>query len=163
VIGPEQNARPSGTALEHIAERVEEELERLRELRPALDARISRASDILVGHLSSRRACILKVRIGADRKPRVLVASRSPGAGGAIYVVDPTDWSCSCPDYHRRGGGVCKHAIAVYALWRAGRRLGGCGACHRGIVYLTVEEGGQERTEPVPCKRCSPRSQGERS
>ena len=121
-MGPERNVRTSGTALEQIAERVEEELERLRELRPALDVRIDRASSILVSHLSSRRARILKVRIGADRKPRVLVASSSPDSGGAIYVVNPTDWCCSCPDYHRRGGaGVCKHAIAVYVLWRAGR------------------------------------------
>lgn len=160
-MGPEQNAHASGTSLEQIAERVEEELERLKELRPALDARIDRASTILVGHLASRRACILRVRIGADRKPRILVASRSPGAGGAIYVVDPTVWSCSCPDYHRRGGeGVCKHAIAAYVLWRAGRRPGGCGACQGGTAHSTVDEDGHER--PVPCERCARQSPGER-
>jgi hypothetical protein len=157
MMGPERNARASGTSLERIAGRVEEELERLRELRPALDARIGRASTILVGHLSSRGARILKVRIGADRRPRVLVASTSPRAGGAIYVVDPTDWSCSCPDYNRRGGeGVCKHAIAAYVLWRAGRRRGYCVACREG----TVGEDGHDR--PVPCERCARQSRGER-
>jgi SWIM zinc finger len=156
VIGPEQNAPASSTALEQIAERVEEELERLRELRPALDARIDRASTILVGHLASRKAAILKVRIGADRKPRVLVASTSPSAGGAIYLVDPAKWSCSCPDFHRRDGeGVCKHAIAVYVLWRAGRPSADCGACQEG----TADEDGHGR--PAPCERCARQSRGE--
>ncbi len=157
MMGPERNARASSTSLEQIAQRVEEELERLRELRPALDARIDRASSILVGHLASRRARILKVRIGADRRPRVLVTSTSPGSAGAIYVVDPTDWSCSCPDYHRRGGeGVCKHGIAAYVLWRAARHPAGCGACQGG----TVGEDGHGR--PVPCERCPRQSRGER-
>jgi hypothetical protein len=156
--GPEHDARASSTSLELIAGRVEEELERLRELRPALDARIGRASNILVSHLSSRRARILRVRVGADRRPRVLVASTSPGAGGAIYIVSPTDgWSCSCPDFHRRGGeGVCKHAIAAYVLWRAGKRRAGCDACQGGIV----DEVGHGRS--VPCESCARQDRGER-
>jgi hypothetical protein len=154
------NAR-AASSTDRIAEAVEAEIERLKELRPALGARIDRAASILVGHLSSRKARILVVRIGGEGRPRVLVASRSPGAGGAVYVVDPADWSCSCPDYHRRGGeGVCKHAIAVYVLWRAGRRPRDCGACHGETVHSTVEESDQELTEPVPRERCG-RSQEE--
>lgn len=140
--------------LDCIAESVEREIERLKELRPTLEARIDRAASILVLQLSSRRDhSPMRVRVGADKRPRVLVASST--AGGAVYVVDPTDWSCTCPDYHRRGGeGVCKHAVATFLLWRVGKHPRGCPACHGGTVYLTHEEGGQERTEPMPCRRC---------
>ncbi len=103
-----------------IAERIEQELDRLRRFadaaRPALATRIDRAGDILVTHLSCRRSNVIRVRVGADG-PRFLVS----GSGGAVYVVDPASWECSCPDAHRRGKG-CKHALACWALWRASAR-----------------------------------------
>ncbi len=105
-----------------IAERIEQELDRLRRFadaaRPALATRIDRAGDILVTHLSCRRSNVIRVRVGADG-PRFLVSSAS--SGGAVYVVDPASWSCSCPDHHRRGA-VCKHALACWALGRASAR-----------------------------------------
>ncbi len=100
-----------------IAERIEQELDRVRAARPALSSRIDRAGDILVTHLSCRRSNVIRVRVGLDG-PRFLVS----GSGGAVYVVDPTSWSCSCPDHHRRGKG-CKHALACWALGRASARL----------------------------------------
>jgi hypothetical protein len=104
--------------LEHIAERAEREISRLRDMRPALSARIDRAATILVMQLSSpRRAKAMRVRVGADG-PRFLVASGSASSAGAVYVVDPHTWSCTCPDHHRRNGSACKHAIACYVLWR---------------------------------------------
>ena len=99
-----------------IAERVERELERLRAARPALAERVSRAENILVTHLSCRRQRVIRVRVREGR-PRFLVS----GSAGAVYVVDPASWSCSCPDHHRRGKG-CKHALACWALWRASAR-----------------------------------------
>ncbi len=101
-----------------IAERIEQELDRLRAARPALAARIDRAGNILVTHLSCRRSNVIRVRVGAD-SPRFLVSSAS--SKGAVYVVDPANWSCSCPDHHRRGA-VCKHALACWALGRASAR-----------------------------------------
>ena len=104
----------AGERLETIAERVERELDRLRERRPHLAPRISRAENILVTHLSCRRQRVIRVRVGRDDRARFLVS----GSEGAVYVVDPASWSCTCPDHHRRGI-VCKHSIACWALWRA--------------------------------------------
>ncbi|MDP8950676.1 MAG: SWIM zinc finger family protein [Actinomycetota bacterium] len=107
-------AHPSTpTTIERIAAAVEAELMRLRAARPALASRISRAEGILITHLSCRRQRVIRVRVAGGR-PRFLVS----GSGGAVYVVDPGDWSCTCPDHHRRGGG-CKHSIACWALWRS--------------------------------------------
>nr|MDP9479673.1 SWIM zinc finger family protein [Actinomycetota bacterium] len=83
--------------------------------------------------------------------------------------------TCDCPDHARRGSN-CKHLLAVGIL-KASRRSGvrevrtlrvvagdpfayagkrgGCPSCFAGYVTLTVEEDGQERDEPVPCRRCS--------
>jgi hypothetical protein len=109
------------SSLESIAERAEEEISRLRQIRPALSARTDRAASILVMHLSSPRSSkTMRVRVGAGG-PRFLVASGSASSAGAVYVVDPHTWSCTCPDYHRRNGGACKHAIAAYVLWRCAR------------------------------------------
>ncbi len=101
-----------------IAERIEQELDRLRAARPALASRIDRAGNILVTHLSCRRQRVIRVRVGVDG-PRFLISSTS--SKGAVYVVDPANWSCSCPDAHRRGKG-CKHALACWALGRASAR-----------------------------------------
>ena len=139
--------------VETIVERVERELARVRAARPALASRVSRAENILVTHLSCRRQHLIRVRANADGA-RFLVS----GSGGAVYVVNPGDWSCSCPDHHRRGAG-CKHSIACWALWRASARpvlpaftvvttdaaavaegsgpyeLRGCPGCLDGLVY----------------------------
>jgi hypothetical protein len=143
-----------------IAEAIEKEIEHLRRLRPHLEARLDRACGILVVHLATPKARILKVRVGADRRPRVLVSSTN---GGGVYVVDPRSWSCTCPDWHRRDGtSPCKHALAAFILWRAGRRREekGCERCYRGWVYLGEQvvdrESGEvvEAYNPVPCRHC---------
>ncbi len=94
------------------AEAVEQVLERLKAARPHLVERIARAENILVTHLSCRRQRVLRVRV-CDGRARFLVS----GSKGAVYVVDPTTWSCSCPDHHRRGAG-CKFSVA--AAWETG-------------------------------------------
>ncbi|MDP9475552.1 MAG: SWIM zinc finger domain-containing protein [Actinomycetota bacterium] len=98
-----------------VAERIEAEIDRLRKKRPALADRIDRAANLLVTHLSCRRQGVIRVRV-RQGCPRLLVS----GSEGAVYVVDPADWSCTCPDFHRRGKG-CKHGLAAYVLARASR------------------------------------------
>ncbi len=151
----------ASTSLEWTAERVEVEIARLREMRPALSARIDRAATILVNQLSlSSRTRPVRVRVAADGRARFLVSSAN--LRGAVYTVSPTDWSCTCPDYHRRGGEACKHAIACYVLWRLSSRPAspGCAVCVGGWVYLgePVEDaanGGEpERVHAVRCTRC---------
>ena len=102
------------SVVETIAERVERELARVRAARPALSSRVSRAEGIIVTHLSCRRQRVIRVRV-RDGRPRFLVS----GSEGAVYVVDPTSWSCTCPDAHRHGKG-CKHALACWAMSRVG-------------------------------------------
>ncbi len=82
--------------------------------RPALASRCDRAASIVVTHLSCRRARLIRVRVSEGGRPRFLVN----GSEGAVYVVDPGRWECTCPDHHRHGKG-CKHALAAWALWRA--------------------------------------------
>lgn len=113
-----------------IAERVEEELARLREARPHLIGRIDRAATIVVVHLSSasrNRPIRCRVRRGGHRV--MLVSSLS--SGGVTYEVDTTSWSCSCPDARRRGG-ACKHSLAGWVLYRAS------------LAVEDYEEGGQD-------------------
>ena len=100
-------------ATDAIAERVEQELARLRAALPHLAPRISRAENILVTHLSCRRQRVIRVRTSGGR-----ARFRVSGSKGAVYVVDPRSWECSCPDHHRRGA-ACKHSIACWALRRA--------------------------------------------
>ncbi len=104
------------SVLDTIAESVERELSRVAAQRPGLASRVERAGHIVVTHLSCRRQRVIRVRVREGRA-RFLVS----GSGGAVYVVDPGNWSCSCPDHHRRGAG-CKHSIACWALWRASAR-----------------------------------------
>ncbi len=101
------------SVVETIADRIEQELARVRAKRPELASRISRAENIVATHLSCRRARVIRVRV-RDGRPRFLVN----GSEGAVYVVDQASWSCTCPDHHRHGKG-CKHALAAWALWRA--------------------------------------------
>jgi hypothetical protein len=107
-------AHTAAQPLETIAEAIEQELARLRAARPGLASRISRAAHILTTHLSCKRARTIKVRISRDGKQYFLV---NGSTGGSVYVVDPSSWSCSCPDAHRHGRG-CKHALACYVLKR---------------------------------------------
>ncbi|PLS85065.1 MAG: hypothetical protein CYG60_14575 [Actinobacteria bacterium] len=127
---------------DELARRIEAEIERLRAKRPALGERLNRAANLLVTHLSCRRQGVIRVRVRQGR-PRLLVS----GSGGAVYVVDPADWSCSCPDAHRRGKG-CKHSLACYVLVRTSRpapKLPACTACgdrfpHGELVEVTHED-----------------------
>ncbi len=100
------------TVAQSIAESIERELDRVKAARPGLVSRVERAENIIVTHLSCRRANMVRVRV-TGKGARFLVS----GSKGAVYVVDPASWSCSCPDAHRRGAG-CKHSIACWALWR---------------------------------------------
>ncbi len=151
------------TPIERTAARIEAELERLHATRPGLALRISRAGALLVTHLSCGRQRVIRVRV-RDGRPRFLVS----GSGGAVYVVDAADWSCTCPDHHRRGAG-CKHALACWALWRASARpalpgglehvVGGivgralpalhrsCDACGNRFFGSDLVEVGQEQAE----------------
>ncbi len=101
------------SVVETIAGRVEQELARVPAARPSLASRISRAEGILVTHLSCRRQRVIRVRVSGGHA-RFLVASQ--GSKGAVYVVDPASWECSCPDHHRGGGG-CTPSWACWALW----------------------------------------------
>jgi hypothetical protein len=88
------------SVVETIAGRVERELARVRASRPALASRVSRAENILVTHLSCRRQCVIRVRANAVHGARFLVS----GSKGAVYVVNPGDWSCA-PAPTTTGGG----------------------------------------------------------
>lgn len=104
------------TSVVDVAAAVEAEFDRLKIARPALLSRIRRAENILVTHLSCPEAGVIRPRIRGGE----LVAYLVKGSGGAVYRVESGTFSCSCPDYHRRGKG-CKHGIACYALGRAFR------------------------------------------
>ncbi len=133
------------SVVETIAGRVEQELARVRAARPSLASRISRAEGILVTHLSCRRQRVIRVRV-RDGRPRFLVC----GSAGAVYVVDPETWGCSCPDHHRRGKG-CKHALSCWALWRASARPAVAG----GLEHVGEIVG---RAIPLrPCASCGDR------
>ncbi len=97
-----------------LADAVEETLARLRAARPHLEGRLDRAATIVVVHLSSAaRTRPIRCRIRKNGKRVFLVTSLS--AGGAVYEVDAQDYSCSCPDFHRRDA-ACKHGIAAWIL-----------------------------------------------
>ena len=146
-------ARPTATkeatvdttsVVETVAGRIEQELARVRAARPALASRISRAENIVVMHLSCRRQRTIRVRV-RDGRPRFLVS----GSAGAVYVVNPGDWSCTCPDHHRRGAG-CKHAVACWALWRASARpasLRPCASCGGAVPAPELVEVGPQEAE----------------
>ena len=113
-------ARP--TTLDLMAERIEHEVARLKAARPELEGRIDRAVTILVVHLSSPPSSRpLRCRVRHDGRAVLLVSSLSGEARGAVYLVDPDTWECSCPDFHRGSRGVCKHGLSGYLLWKAGR------------------------------------------
>jgi SWIM zinc finger len=93
-----------------VLDAVEDQIARLRRARPHLEKRISKAEHILTMHFAMPGRHIIRARVRGEHVHYLV-----RGSGGAVYTVDPHDWSCSCPDYHRRGG-VCKHALACWAL-----------------------------------------------
>jgi hypothetical protein len=142
-----------------IVEIVERELERLRKLRPSLEARIDRASGILLLQLASPpRTRPVRVRVRGG-EARFLVPSSS--VGGEQYSVNPEAWSCDCPDFRRRGA-ACKHVLASYVLRRAAHAPSkGCQVCFEGWVHIGEDvvdaETGEVNTfhNPVRCRRCA--------
>ena len=164
-----QPAPTPPTLREDIVARIDEEIKRLREKRPHLEAKINRAEHIITAHLAGRpRMQIVRARLSAAGRCRFLVSSLT--SSGAVYTVHPGDWSCSCPDHHRTSVG-CKHALACWVLWRLAqpsRSAGtvtqqedvGCDVCSGGIVYVRQEfvnrKTGEvkERKVAIPCKRC---------
>src|SRR5215210_1098373 len=104
-----QPAPTPPTPRKEIAECIEVEIERLREKRPHLDAKIKRAEHIITAHLAGRpRTQIVRARLNSAGRCRFLV--RSLTSSGAVYTVYPGAWSCSCPAYHRTSV-ICKHSI----------------------------------------------------
>lgn len=144
---------------DELAALVEREIERIREARPHLSSRLDRAAALLVAQLSlSPQTRPVRVRIGAGGTRRFLV--RSTSSRGVVYSVDPTTYSCTCPDARRRGIG-CKHGLCCFILRRVARaQKMGCSACERGWVFIGEEivdpETGEvaEVVNPVPCMRC---------
>jgi hypothetical protein len=99
-----------------LLEKIEEEIARLRQQRPALEMVIDRATGIITTHLACRRQRVIGVRVGLGGRYKFVF--RSLRELGASYVIAPGVWSCTCPAHHRTGG-PCKHALAAYVLWRA--------------------------------------------
>lgn len=111
-----EHLQASADAANALLDRIEVEIARLKRHRPHLEAKITKASNILVAHLAGRPAMpIIRARITLSGKARLLFASLSER--GVVYSVDPATWACSCPDHHRRGG-ICKHGLAGYVLQR---------------------------------------------
>jgi hypothetical protein len=181
------HAPARNTPLEVIAERLEEEIDRLRRARPILDARIDRATTIVTVHLSSPpRTRPIKCRIRKGGRRVYLVASLS--SGGAVYQVNPRDGSCSCPDAARGSSITCKHSISAWLISRVAvtREVAahvdriqevndrihhddddgeGCDACQgAGWVFLDEDvldsSTGEvaEAQNPVRCRSCEPAS-----
>ncbi|PLS84277.1 MAG: hypothetical protein CYG60_18780 [Actinobacteria bacterium] len=151
---PERAPKQGQASPEELAGRIQEEIDRLRVRRPALGERIGRAEHILVTHLACPRQRVIRVRVRQGR-PRFLVN----GSGGAVYSVDPSDWSCSCPDFHRRDA-TCKHAIACYVLMRASRpapkglRCEACGDRFPRRVMVEVQQSLTYHEGDLLCTPC---------
>ena len=147
---PQQPTPASG-----LWDRLERELARLREKRPALLKRISRAENLLVTHFACPRQRVIRARCREGRV-RFLVK----GSGGAVYAVEPETWGCSCPDAHRRGKG-CKHALAVYVMVRASKpapkplTCATCGESFPRRVMVEVTESLTFHEGDLLCKPCS--------
>jgi hypothetical protein len=106
--------------LQELADHAAVELARVAAARPALSSRCERAAGILADHTASPRSGMVRAQLRGDELVGYLVG----GSGGAVYRVEARgSWRCSCPDHHgrhrRRGSRACKHALAVWALWRA--------------------------------------------
>jgi SWIM zinc finger len=100
-----------------------------------------------------------------------------PSTRGGFYQVDLETEVCSCEDFTFYGqdhGVPCRHVYAA-AIARASCRDGiqvrsvgvagdpfvhagdrrECSACFAGYTIITVEDDGEERDEPVRCRRCA--------
>jgi hypothetical protein len=102
-----------------------------------------------------------------------------PSTRGGWHKVDLDQEACDCEDwtfFGRDHGVACRHIYAA-AIANGTRRSGvqvriisvagdpfaaaaahdrrGCSRCFDGVVYMGVEEDGQEHHEAVPCRRCS--------
>lgn len=116
VAPPAPTTTPPPEAVNALLDRIEQEIDRLKRARPGLEARITKASNILVAHLAGRPAMpVVRVRISKTGRPRFLFTSLT--GNGAVYTVDPVSWQCSCPDHQRRDA-ACKHGLAAYVLAR---------------------------------------------
>ena len=109
------------SVLQELADRAAVELARVAAVRPALSSRCERAVGILADHAVSPRRGLIRAQFRGAKLTGYLVR----GSGGAVYRIETKgSWRCSCPDHHgrhrRRGSSrACKHALAVWALWRA--------------------------------------------
>lgn len=151
---------------EMIADAVERELDRLRQARPGLVARIDRAGQILLRQLSlPPRQRPLRVRVRSDGRDRRVLA-RSMSEPDLVYTVDAESFECSCPDAAHHGGRGCKHGISAWILGQVDHRRPrsqlGCAVCNAGWVtiseVLVSEETGEaeEVHNVIPCRRCRP-------
>lgn len=111
-----------GSVLQELANRAAVELARVVAARPALGSRCERAVGILAKHAAAPRSGAIRAQLRGGELIGYLVR----GSGGAVYRVEAKgSWRCSCPDHHgrhrrrREGSRACKHALAVWALWRA--------------------------------------------
>ncbi len=109
------------SVLQELADRAAVELARVAAARPALSSRCERAAGILAEHAASPSSGAIRGQLRGVELVGYLVR----GSRGAVYRVEARgSWRCSCPDHHgrhrRRGSSrACKHALAVWALWRA--------------------------------------------
>ena len=107
--------------LQELADRAAVELARVAAARPALGSRCERAVGILANHAAAPRSGVIRAQLRGGELVGYLVR----GSGGAVYRVGSKgSWRCSCPDHHGRhrrrdSSRACKHALAVWALWRA--------------------------------------------
>jgi hypothetical protein len=103
-------------SLAHVAQQVEQELDRLRRARPHLENRLIRAERIIVAQLSLANGHRpIKVRLCADGTRAYSV--RSGSKLKVAYNVDPATFECSCP-WAESGGSGCSHSIACWLLAR---------------------------------------------
>lgn len=109
------------SVLDGLAARACAELGRVAAARPALEKRCERAEGILERHVESPHAGAIRARVRGGELVGYLVR----GSGRVVYRVEARgSWRCSCPDHHGRhrrrdSSRACKHALAVWALWRA--------------------------------------------
>ncbi|MEW6637213.1 MAG: hypothetical protein AB1425_10440 [Actinomycetota bacterium] len=110
------------SVLQVLTDRAAVEIARVAAARPGLSSRCERAAGILAEHALSPRRRLIRAQVRGGE----LVGYLVQGSGGAVYRVEAKGlWRCSCPDHHGRhrllqgSSRACKHALAVWALWRA--------------------------------------------
>ncbi len=104
------------------------------------------------------------VRVRVDRKGRKVFLVRSFSTPGAVFSVDPSSWSCSCPDHHRRNL-ICKHGVSCYILSRISTGTMLCAGCRSRIPrreLIEVHENERYFAGDLICKRCADQAGVER-